>query len=55
MREDEVVRCQMQGSFNLLAPANESDVIYLKTVSLVFRDDIKVKVTFAIRVLSISS
>lgn len=36
MGEDEVVGCQMQGSFNLLPLADESDVVYLKMVSCVF-------------------
>ena len=55
MREDEVVGCQMQSSFDLLAPADKSNVIYLKIVSFVSKNNNKVRATFAIRVLSISN
>ena len=53
MGEDEVVGCQMKRSFNLLAPANQLDVVYLDMVSFVASNNIKLNPTFAIRVLSI--
>lgn len=53
MGEYEVVGCQMKRSFNLLAPADKFDVVYLNMVSFVASSNIKLNATFAIRVLSI--
>ena len=55
VREDEMVGCQMYGSFDLLAPANQSDVVYLEMVSVISSNNTKPRATFAIRVLSIPS